>query len=103
MKTQINKNLYSLITNKTGSPDRLAINLYKYIKTELQRSKCLELVSNYSYFVRLLKYSQETIRLKLIKLEKLGLIKRHFQRKICVNGLYYANALIVSLIKRGKA
>lgn len=103
MKAQINKDLYKLVTNKNGKPDLLAIHLYKHIKNELPNSKCSELISSYSYLTRRYKCSQETIRLRLVKLEKLGLIKKQFQRKICGPDIYVMNVLTISLVRGGRA
>jgi hypothetical protein len=95
--TLINKKqLNTIITNKDGSPDYLAINLYfdtfrswygskGYNKDgnvyHIKKLKTPGIFLNYKELSQIHGCSKETIRRKIVKLEELCLIHRSFQHK----------------------
>jgi DNA-binding transcriptional regulator YhcF (GntR family) len=107
--------LHSIITNDRGSPDYLAINIYYdtlrswYTPNKLKNSdgKILEtsklktkgIYLSYKKLAKAHGCSLETIRRKLVKLEKLGLIQRSYQHKETVTTKSY-NQLIVYVWKQ---
>lgn len=110
-KSQLNK----IITNSDGSPDYLAINIYYdtlrswYTPNKLKTSdgKILEVAKlktkgiylSYKELAKAHGCSTETIRKKLVKLEKLGLIQRSYRHKETVTTKSY-NQLIVYVWKQ---
>lgn len=105
-KSQLN----NIIKNADGSPDYLAINIYYdtlrswYTPNKLKtsNSKILEVTKlktkgiylSYKELAKAHGCSSETIRRKLVKLEKLGLIQRSYQHKETVTTKSY-NQLII--------
>ena len=102
--------LHSIITNDSGSPDYLAINIYydtlrswytpNKLKKEdgniinIKKLKTKGIHLSYKKLSELHGCSTETIRRKLVKLEKLGLIQRGFRHKETVTTKSY-NQLII--------
>lgn len=111
-KTQLNK----IITSFNGSPDLLAINIYwdtlrsQYVSKKSDFNKSSRgivgvegseqrfIYSNYAVLTKIHGYSSESIRLKLAKLEKLGLISRSFEQRNALNKST-PNQLIIYLWK----
>ncbi|MDP4709462.1 MAG: DeoR family transcriptional regulator [Rickettsiaceae bacterium] len=107
-KSQLN----TIITNKDGTPDFLAINIYydslrswytpkqqyqsngnvvqiKKLKTQGIYSRAEDLAKTHGV-------SKETIRKKIVKLEKLGLIQRSFKHKYhCATHTYNQRIIYV--------
>lgn len=98
LPTLINKEqLNTIINNKDGSPDYLAINIYfdtlrswynpkiGYKKDgnvyHINKLKTPGIFLNYKRLAELHGCSKETIRQKIVKLEHLGLVHRSFQHK----------------------
>ncbi len=98
LPTLINKEqLNTIITNQDGSPDYLAINLYfdtfrswynpniGYNKDgnvfHINKLKTPGIFLNYARLAEIHGCSKETIRQKIVKLERLGLVHRSFQHK----------------------
>ena len=98
LPTLINKEqLNTIITNKDGSPDYLAINIYYdtlkswynkkigYKKNgnvyHISKLKTPGIFLNYTRLAEIHGCSKETIRQKIVKLEHLGLVHRSFQHK----------------------
>jgi len=98
LPTLINKEqLNTIITNKDGSPDYLAINIYYdtlrswynlkigYNKDgnvyHINKLKTPGIFLNYTRLTEIHGCSKETVRKKIVKLERLGLIHRSFQHK----------------------
>ena len=98
LPTLINKKqLNTIITNKDGSPDYLAINIYfdtlrswynpkiGYKKDgnvyHINKLKTPGVYLNYTRLAEIHGCSKETIRQKIVKLEHLGLVHRSFQHK----------------------
>ena len=96
--TLINKEqLNTIITNKDGLPDYLAINIYfdnlrswynpkiGYNKDgnvyHINKLKTPGILLNYTRLAEIHGCSKETIRKKIVKLEQLGLVHRSFQHK----------------------
>ena len=96
--TLINKEqLNTIITNKDGLPDYLAINIYfdnlrswynpkiGYNKDgnvyHIKKLKTPGIFLNYTRLAEIHGCSKETIRKKIVKLEQLGLVHRSFQHK----------------------
>ncbi|NDA90123.1 MAG: hypothetical protein EBY20_04345 [Alphaproteobacteria bacterium] len=89
--------LNTIITNKDGSPDYLAINIYfdtfrswynpkiGYTKDgnlyHINKLKTPGIFLNYARLAEIHGCSKETIRQKIVKLEHLGLVHRSFQHK----------------------
>jgi len=110
-KSQLN----NIIKNADGSPDYLAINIYYdtlrswYTPNKLKtsNSKILEVAKlktkgiylSYKELAKAHGCSSETIRRKLVKLEKLGLIQRSYQHKETVTTKSY-NQLIIYVWKQ---
>jgi hypothetical protein len=102
--------LHSIITNSSGNPDYLAINIYydtlrswytpnkmKNVDGEIihiSKLKTKGIYLSYKKLSELHGCSTETIRRKLVKLEKLGLIQRGFKHKETVTTKSY-NQLII--------
>jgi hypothetical protein len=102
--------LHNIITNDSGNPDYLAINIYYdtlrswYAPNKLKKEdggiinisklKTKGIYSSYKKLSELHGCSTETIRRKLVKLEKLGLIQRSFKHKETVTTKSY-NQLII--------
>ena len=102
--------LHPIITNDNGSPDYLAINIYydtlrswysphriqkengKII--EVSKLKTKGIYIDYNKLSETYGCSKETIRRKLVKLEKLGLVQRSFKHKETVTTKSY-NQLII--------
>jgi hypothetical protein len=102
--------LHSIIKNDNNSPDYLAINIYydtlrswysphriqkengKII--EVSKLKTKGIYIDYNKLSETYGCSKETIRRKLVKLEKLGLIQRSFKNKETVTTKSY-NQLII--------
>jgi len=109
-KSQLNK----IIVNTNGKPDHLAINLYWdtfrswynpnkiYTKDgnvlSIKKLKTKGIYTNYQKLSELHGVSKDTIRKKIIKLERLGLINRSFQHKKTVTTKSY-NQLIIYVWK----
>ena len=94
--------LHGIITYKNGKPDRLAIELYLEIKFQVKKGKKPVWETNYQYLVKTHKVSKQTIRLKLVLLEKLNLIRRELTATTTTGELYSAypypiNIYILSL------
>ena len=100
--------LYELIVDSRGRPDALAINLYfdefrswyndkkqykggKVVSFPKLRSKGIHVC--YKFLASRYKVSEETIRRKIVKLEKLGLLSRDFEQNI-----NYGKALFNQLV-----
>jgi len=115
LPTLINKEqLNTIITNKDGSPDYLAINIYfdtlkswynpkiGYTKNgnlyHINKLKTPGIYLNYKRLAEIHGCSKETIRQKIVKLEHLGLIHRSFQHKETATTKSY-NGLIVYVWK----
>jgi hypothetical protein len=98
LPTLINKEqLNTIITNKDGSPDYLAINIYfdtlrswynpkiGYTKDgnlyHINKLKTPGIFLNYTRLAEIHGCSKETVRQKIVKLEHLGLAHRSFQHK----------------------
>lgn len=98
LPTLINKEqLNTIINNKDGSPDYLAINIYfdtlrswynpkiGYKKDgnvyHINKLKTPGIFLNYKRLTEIHGCSKETIRQKIVKLERLGLVHRSFQHK----------------------
>ena len=98
LPTLINKEqLNTLITDKNGKPDYLAINIYfdtlrswynpkiGYKKDgnlyHINKLKTPGIFLNYTRLAEIQGCSKETIRKKIVKLEHLGLVHRSFQHK----------------------
>lgn len=98
LPTLINKEqLNTIITNKDGSPDYLAINIYfdtlrswynpkiGYTKDgnlyHINKLKTQGIFLNYTRLAEIHGCSKETVRQKIVKLEHLGLAHRSFQHK----------------------
>jgi len=96
--TLINKEqLNTIVTNKDGSPDYLAINIYYdtfrswynpktgYNKDgnvyHINKLKTPGIFLNYTRLAEIHGCSKETVRKKIVKLELLGLVHRSFQHK----------------------
>lgn len=110
-KSQLNK----IIINSDGSPDYLAINIYydtfrswytpNKLKTtngkilEVAKLKTKGIYLSYKELAKAHGCSTETIRKKLVKLEKLGLIQRSYRHKETVTTKSY-NQLIVYVWKK---
>lgn len=106
--------LHSIIINSNGSPDYLATNIYYdtlrswYTPHKLQKEDGTVLCTNklktkgiyfsYKKLSTLHGCSTETIRRKLVKLEKLGLIQRSFKHKTTGTTRSY-NQLIIYVWK----
>lgn len=105
--------LNTIITNKDGSPDTLAIDVYFELRSwynpkfayekdgnvyHINKLKTPGIYLNYKDLAKKYGYSKETIRKKIAKLEKLGLIQRSFQHKK-TNGTKSYNGLIVFVLK----
>jgi hypothetical protein len=106
--------LHPIITNDNGGPDYLAINIYydtlrswysphriqkengKII--EVSKLKTKGIYIDYNKLSETYSCSTETIRRKLVKLEKLGLIQRSFKHKETVTTKSY-NQLIIYVWK----
>lgn len=111
----IKSQLHDIITNNNGTPDYLAINIYYdtlrswYTPNKLKTSdgKILEVAKlktkgiylSYKELAKAHGCSTETIRKKLVKLEKLGLIQRSYRHKETVATKSY-NQLIVYVWKQ---
>jgi DnaA N-terminal domain len=109
-KSQLNK----IIVNTNGKPDHLAINLYWdtfrswynpnkiYTKDgnvlSIKKLKTKGIYTNYQKLSELHGVSKDTIRKKIIKLERLGLTNRSFQHKETVTTKSY-NQLIIYVWK----
>jgi len=109
-KEQLNK----IITNKDGTPDYLAINIYfdtlrswynpkiGYKKDgnvyHINKLKTQGIFLNYTRLTEIHGCSKETIRKKIVKLEHLGLVHRSFQHKETSTTKSY-NGLIVYVWK----
>ena len=109
-KSQLN----SIILNADGTPDRLAIclywdhfrswyapnkmKLYNGSVVEVSKLKTKGIYTDYAKLSELYNCSKETIRKKLVKLEKMGLIQRGFQHKETVTTKSY-NKLIIYVWK----
>lgn len=109
-KSQLNK----IIVNANGKPDYLAINIYwdtfrswyspnkTYAKNgnvlHITKLKTKGIYTNYQKLSDTHGVSKETIRKKIVKLEKLGLTSRSFQHKeaVCVKSF---NRLIIYVWK----
>jgi len=115
LPTLINKKqLNTIITNKDGSPDYLAINIYfdtlrswynpkiGYTKDgnlyHINKLKTPGIFLNYTRLAEIHGCSKETIRQKIVKLEHLGLVHRSFQHKETSTTKSY-NGLIVYVWK----
>lgn len=98
--------LYTIITTKSGRPDRLAIALYLDIKSNVQKNKQSVFKTNYSYFTQKYKCSKETIRVKFVLLEKLNLIRRDVTLTTITGALYSGHpniwVLALSLVNEGR-
>ena len=98
LPTLINKEqLNTIITNKDGTPDYLAINIYfdtlrswynpkiGYKKDgnlyHINKLKTPGIFLNYARLAEIHGCSKETVRQKIVKLEHLGLVHRSFQHK----------------------
>ena len=98
LPTLINKEqLNTIITNKDGTPDYLAINIYfdtlrswynpkiGYTKDgnlyHINKLKTPGIFLNYTRLAEIHGCSKETVRQKIVKLEHLGLAHRSFQHK----------------------
>jgi hypothetical protein len=98
LPTLINKEqLNTIITNKDGTPDYLAINIYfdtlrswynpkiGYKKDgnlyHINKLKTPGIFLNYTRLAEIHGCSKETVRQKIVKLEHLGLVHRSFQHK----------------------
>lgn len=115
IKLKIKSQLHDIITNDNGTPDYLAINIYYdalrswYTPNKLKTSdgKILEVAKlkskgiylSYKELAKAHGCSTETIRKKLVKLEKLGLIQRSYRHKETVTTKSY-NQLIVYVWKQ---
>jgi hypothetical protein len=102
--------LLDIITNDSGSPDYLAINIYYdtlrswYAPNKMQKEdgtiinvkklKTKGIHLSYQKLSSSYNCSTETIRRKLVKLEKLGLIQRSFKHKETVTTKSY-NQLVI--------
>tara|TARA_B110000503_G_scaffold35062_1_gene57379 strand:+ start:2359 stop:4134 length:1776 start_codon:yes stop_codon:yes gene_type:complete len=102
--------LHKIITNDSGSPDYLAINIYYdtlrswYAPNKMQKEdgttinvkklKTKGIHLSYQKLSSSYNCSTETIRRKLVKLEKLGLIQRSFRHKETVTTKSY-NQLVI--------
>lgn len=109
-KSQLNK----IIVNANGTPDLLAINIYwdsfrswhnplKQYQADgnvlhIKKLKTKGLYINYQKLSDVHGVSKETIRQKIVKLEKLGLINRSFKHKKTVTTNSY-NQLIIYVWK----
>ena len=107
--------LHSVITNNSGSPDYLAINIYYdtlrswYVPNKLKKEdgsiintsklKTKGIYLSYKELAKAHGCSNETIRRKLVKLEKLGLIQRSYKHKETVTTKSY-NQLIIYVWKQ---
>ncbi|MDC0864953.1 DeoR family transcriptional regulator, partial [Rickettsiaceae bacterium] len=107
--------LHSIITNSSGNPDYLAINIYydtlrswytpnkmKNVDGEIIHISKLKTKGIYLSYKELAKAhgcSSETIRRKLVKLEKLGLVQRSYKHKETVTTKSY-NQLIIYVWKQ---
>jgi len=115
LPTLINKEqLNTLITDKNGKPDYLAINIYfdtlrswynpkiGYTKDgnlyHINKLKTPGIFLNYTRLAEIQGCSTETIRKKIVKLEHLGLVHRSFQHKKTSTTKSY-NGLIVYVWK----
>ena len=115
LPTLINKEqLNTIITNKDGSPDYLAINIYfdtlrswynpkiGYTKDgnlyHINKLKTPGIFLNYTRLAEIHGCSKETVRQKIVKLEHLGLVHRSFQHKETSTTKSY-NGLIVYVWK----
>ena len=115
LPTLINKEqLNTIITNKDGSPDYLAINIYYdtlrswynkkigYKKNgnvyHISKLKTPGIFLNYTRLAEIHGCSKETVRQKIVKLERLGLVHRSFQHKETSTTKSY-NGLIVYVWK----
>ena len=115
LPTLINKEqLNTLITDKNGKPDYLAINIYfdtlrswynpkiGYTKDgnlyHINKLKTPGIFLNYTRLAEIHGCSKETIRQKIVKLEHLGLVHRSFQHKETSTTKSY-NGLIVYVWK----
>ena len=115
LPTLINKEqLNTIITNRDGSPDYLAINIYfdtlrswhnpkiGYNKDgnvyHINKLKTPGIFLNYTRLAEIHGCSKETIRKKIVKLELLGLVHRSFQHKETVTTKSY-NGLIAYVWK----
>ena len=106
--------LNNIITNKDGRPDHLAINIYwdslrswynplKQYQADgnilsIKKLKTKGIYTNYQKLSDIHGVSKETIRQKIVKLEKLGLINRSFKHKKTVTTNSY-NQLIIYVWK----
>lgn len=95
--------LYKIILTPSQRPDYLAIELYLDIKDNLGKNKQLIFKTNYSYFTKKYKCSNENIRRKFVLLENLGLIKRSFTDEISPSGYTANNVLNLILLEGGRA
>ncbi|MDF2964767.1 MAG: hypothetical protein K0Q51_155 [Rickettsiaceae bacterium] len=100
--------LFKIITTKTGKPDHISINIiseiiywYRPNKKSLSKFDGDAWHTSYDHFVNKFNYHRESIRLALVRLEKLNLIKREF-RSITVRGKKYPNALFIHLNKQNE-
>lgn len=107
--------LHSIICNKKGVPDYLAINIYydtlrswhapnkmKNVDGEviyISKLKTKGIYLSYKELAKTHGCSSETIRRKLVKLEKLGLIQRSYKHKETVTTKSY-NQLIIYVWKQ---
>jgi DNA-binding transcriptional ArsR family regulator len=94
--------LYDIIKTVTNKPDFLAIELYLKILHEFQEKAskkhnweiniCYHDLESHFNFVH------DTIRRHLIRLEKLGLIKRELRTEE-INGLFRARTMYIKILK----
>jgi DNA-binding transcriptional regulator YhcF (GntR family) len=107
--------LHSIITNSSGNPDYLAINIYydtlrswytpnkmKNVDGEIihiSKLKTKGIHLSYKELAKAHGCSSETIRRKLVKLEQLGLIQRSYKHKETVTTKSY-NQLIIYVWKQ---
>lgn len=94
--------LHKIVLTPRQKPDYLAIELYLDIKNHLRKNKQSVFKTNYSYFTKKFKSSNETIRTKFVFLENLRLIKRSFTDEILPSGYKVKNVLNLSLLEGGR-
>lgn len=88
----IERELYKIIINSKGQPDRLAIAIYSYLKSWFQPNKNHIFKKSGKFDIRTHGFrtsyeelskahfcSKEAVRLKIILLEELGLLSRNFR------------------------
>ena len=92
--------LQKIIVTPTGRPDRFAIHLYLYIRTQIQSRNSDVLKISYKDLMKAnYCFSQASMRSKLSRLQQLSLIEKSLSTEVLPSGRTIYNILNISLVE----